>query len=177
MFLEKNHLEDLKFFSPLRGTLSFPAMVEDIALESQLLPQAQFRILVGTDSESVDGAAKFVTVVVLWHVGHGARAFRTVTNDVKLTGPEDYKIDARIRRETMLTGMLAQELRSALRDIFGDNGVLERLEVHADVGPNGKTSKMMQEVIGVLKGYGFPDACIRIKPEAMAASSVADRYI
>lgn len=175
--MQEYNLQELKFFSPLRGTLSFPAMVEDIALEAHLLPQAQFRILVGTDSESVDGAAKFVTAVVLWHVGHGARAFRMITTDGELAGSEGYRIYERIRRETMLTGVLAQELRSALRDIMGDDGVLERLEVHADVGPNGKTSKMMQEVIGVLKAYGFPEACIRIKPEAVAASSVADRYI
>jgi predicted RNase H-related nuclease YkuK (DUF458 family) len=36
---------------------------------------------------------------------------------------------------------------------------------------------MIREVIGMLKGYGFSDALIKLKPEAYAASAVADRYI
>jgi len=45
--------------------------------------------------------------------------------------------------------------------------------IHADVGENGLTKDMIKEVIGLIRGNGFE---AKIKPEAFAASVVADRF-
>ena len=42
-----------------------------------------------------------------------------------------------------------------------------------DIGRNGPTKDMIKEVVGMIKGSGY---MVRIKPEAYAASTVADRY-
>ena len=48
------------------------------------------------------------------------------------------------------------------------------LEVHVDVGTNGTSSKMIQEVVGMVRANNLE---AKTKPESYAASSVADRYI
>jgi predicted RNase H-related nuclease YkuK (DUF458 family) len=45
--------------------------------------------------------------------------------------------------------------------------------IHADVGENGVRKDMIKEVIGLIRGNGFE---AKIKPEAFAASVVADRF-
>ena len=45
--------------------------------------------------------------------------------------------------------------------------------IHADVGEGGKTKDMIKEVVGLIKSNGFE---AKIKPEAFAASVVADRF-
>jgi predicted RNase H-related nuclease YkuK (DUF458 family) len=45
--------------------------------------------------------------------------------------------------------------------------------IHADIGENGATKDMIREVTGLIRGNGFEP---KIKPEAFAASTVADRY-
>ena len=95
-------------------------------------------------------------------------------NEIKTGTPKNFR--PRIYEEILRTATLAQELRSALREAFG-NPNLDNIEVHADVSETGGTSQMLKEVIGMLKGYGFADTVIKIKPEAYAASAVADHYI
>ncbi len=75
-----------------------------------------------------------------------------------------------------MTGTLTVELRTRLRELVGDD-VLNTIEVHADVGETGRTSVIMREIIGMLLGYGFSLENIKWKPESVAASVVADRYI
>ncbi|OHA48840.1 MAG: hypothetical protein A2806_04045 [Candidatus Terrybacteria bacterium RIFCSPHIGHO2_01_FULL_48_17] len=164
------------FFSPTVGRLSFDGVVYAIVGLVREYPGAPFRISVGTDSEEILGHVKFMTVIHVWRIGHGARAFRTEGNgsEIKTGTPKNFR--PRIYEEILRTATLAQELRSALREAFGDPN-LEDIEVHADVSETGGTSSMLREVIGMLKGYGFADALIKIKPEAYAASAVADHYI
>lgn len=169
--------EEQIFLSPSYGKYAFSEMLSRIATELREYPGAAFFVSVGTDSEELQGLVKLVSAVVVWRVGHGAHAYRTETTSML---PEKMAKQARMRerilQEILLTGTLAQELRSALRKMVGDEA-LPDVEVHADVGPNGGTSVMMREVIGMLRGYGFSEDEIKVKPEAYAASSVADHYI
>lgn len=171
------HIEDQTFLSPTYGLRSFATMVQEVAVELRSYQGGKFFVSVGTDSEEMQGMVKFVSVVLVWRVGHGAHAYRTVTHG--MLSPKMAKLAAmrsRILQEILLTGTLAQEVRTALRVALG-NELLPGVEVHADVGPNGGTSVMMREVIGMLRGYGFSEHEIKVKPESYAASSVADHYI
>lgn len=163
------------FFSPTSGRMTFSQVVDGIVDLVREFSGVPFRISVGTDSEEMLGQTKFVTVVHVWRVGHGARAFRVEGNGGEHQGgPKNFR--PRIYEEILRTATLAQELRSALRERFRDPN-LQNIEVHADVSETGGTSVMLREVIGMLKGYGFAEELIKIKPEAYAASAVADHYI
>lgn len=174
----KMTVADHIFFSPTYGTLSFSQAIAHIGDIVHAAPGEPFRISVGTDSEEFSGLIKFVSVIHVWQVGHGAKAFRTEESIF----PKDNRglkkgFRQRIYEEVIRTAVLAQEVRSALRDRMGEVTLGEHLEVHADVGENGGTSVMLKEVIGMLKGYGFAEEFIKLKPESYAASAVADYYI
>jgi hypothetical protein len=47
------------------------------------------------------------------------------------------------------------------------------LEIHVDIGENGRTKEMIDEVVGMIIGGGMR---VRIKPHAYAATSVADKH-
>jgi predicted RNase H-related nuclease YkuK (DUF458 family) len=47
-------------------------------------------------------------------------------------------------------------------------------EIHADVGENGPTKQMIQEVVGMIRANNFT---VRTKPESYAATNVADRHV
>lgn len=173
----RDELVNQEFLSPTRGKLAFSGVIDDIVQEVE--GGFSVRISVGTDSEEIASEVKYVTIVHLWRVGRGARAFRTITwEGVRNAEPASKeRFRQRIWKEILLTATLAQEVRSALRDSLSFSPLCDAIEVHADVGENGKSSTMIREVIGMLKGYGFLDEFIKLKPEAYAASAVADHYI
>lgn len=47
-------------------------------------------------------------------------------------------------------------------------------EIHVDVGENGATKTMIQELVGMIRANNFE---AKTKPESYAASKVADRHI
>ena len=47
------------------------------------------------------------------------------------------------------------------------------IEIHLDVGEQGKTKEIIREVVGMVTGSGF-DAII--KPDSYGASKVADKF-
>lgn len=171
-----NNLSEQPFLSITSGSCSFLEVVDFIVASYSSMPGDNFKVSVGTDSEEINGEVKFVSAIVLWRVGHGARAWRTIT----WGKGKEYKSGGfhpkRIYQEVILTGTLTVELRSRLKQILGED-ISNNIEVHADVGESGRTSVIMREIIGMLLGYGFPLENIKWKPESIAASVVADRYI
>ena len=173
-----NEIAAQPFVSATRGILDFRGVLSDILADFQNRRGRQLRVSVGTDSEEIGAFVKYVTVVHVWRVGRGARAYRIEAfepfTSASRRGTSRFR--ERLWREVLLTATLAQELRSALREALGD-AFLDDLEVHADIGLQGGSSVMIREIIVMLKGYGFADELIKLKPEAYAASTVADRYI
>jgi predicted RNase H-related nuclease YkuK (DUF458 family) len=47
-------------------------------------------------------------------------------------------------------------------------------EIHIDVGENGPTKAMIQEVVGMVRANNFEP---KTKPESYAASNIADRHV
>jgi predicted RNase H-related nuclease YkuK (DUF458 family) len=153
--------------------------MRDIAEEAKRDAAEPLSVCIGTDSEEVGDGVKFVTAVVLRRERRGARFYAYSDTDFTMVlrdrkGTERFR--ERIYREVMLTATLAAEVRGVLTETF--NGLLPAgLEVHADVGESGSSAKMLSQVIGILKGYGFAEQEIFVKPNAYAASTVADRAI
>lgn len=154
-----------RFHSPSAPPTDFAGLVRRILTYVRQESDRTYRLTVGTDSlPSADGRAVLVTAVVLHRVGSGGVYFwrRAVQPVVTL-------------RDRMLAEALASiDLGVRLRDDASIHPLVGgTIEVHVDVGENGPTRAMIAELVGMVVAYGF---VVRTKPDAYAASAVADRY-
>lgn len=126
-----------------------------------------YKIMIGTDSERLaDNEADFVTAVVIHRVGNGGRYFWR-----RIEAGKFYTLRDRIIKEVMISLDVARGILAELRQFplpeFS-------FEIHADIGENGPTKPMIQEVVAMIRANNF---AARTKPESCAASNVADRHI
>jgi len=164
------------FFSPSKGNLTLDQVIKEIFGYMQEVPDAQYEVVVGTDSPSSDKPFFPIAIVVL-RIGNGGRFFLKKMHypDSFLKKfsnvPTSWKM--RILQEVYLSCELALSLRETLEkaNSFGLKYQFEY--IHADVGEIGKTKEMVKEVVGLIKSTGFEP---RIKPQSFAATVVADRY-
>jgi predicted RNase H-related nuclease YkuK (DUF458 family) len=154
-----------RFFNPSQGEMSFDEVIVALATEMQREPKDRYEVFVGTDSASGLENVDFVSAIVLHRFGHGGRYFWTREREKRVAS-----LRHRIWREAWRSFELAQRLLKALSEA----SLLQfNLEIHVDIGENGRTKEMIDEVVGMIIGSGF---AVRIKPEAYAASAVADKY-
>lgn len=127
----------------------------------------RYKITIGTDSQRLaDAEADFVTAIVVHRVGNGGRYFWRRFELGKFHTLRD-----RIIREVMVSLEIAQEV---LRELKKMSEVDFDFEIHADIGENGETKAMIQEVVGMIRAYNFEP---KTKPSSYAASNVADRHV
>ncbi|MEK9180033.1 MAG: ribonuclease H-like YkuK family protein [Patescibacteria group bacterium] len=127
----------------------------------------KYRVMIGTDSELLSGQdADFVTAVVVHRVGNGGRYFWRHVDAGKVFNLRD-----RIIKEVLISLDVARGILTELKKFplpeFD-------FEIHADIGENGPTKPMIQEVVAMIRANNFQ---ARTKPESCAASNVADRHI
>ena len=154
-----------KFYNPHAGGLSFDEMMQAIVDGMRADPKARFELLVGTDSSVCGNHVDYVSAIVVHKVGKGGRYYWARKREKKT-----FSLRQRIWREAWLSFELAQRL---LKGLTNFSLLTFNLEIHVDIGENGPTKEMIDEVVGMIIGSGF---AVRIKPEAYAASSVADKY-
>jgi predicted RNase H-related nuclease YkuK (DUF458 family) len=127
----------------------------------------KYKIIVGTDSERTPvNQADFVTALVVYRVGTGGRYFWRRQKLANI-----YNLHDRIIREVLISLEAAKKLLSELQKCKLSNF---DFEIHADVGENGETKKLIQEVVGIIRANNFE---VKTKPESYAASNVADRHV
>lgn len=129
-------------------------------------PKRDYKIIIGTDSEKMDtDRADFVTAIVVHRVGNGGRYFwrRTEINKI-------HTLRDRIWREVLVSVDMAKDFLSLVKDFDVPHF---DFEIHVDVGENGKTKMMIQELVGMVRANNFQ---ARTKPYSYAASTVADKY-
>ncbi len=129
--------------------------------------ERSYTVTIGTDSELYGKTnADFVTAIVVHRVGNGARYFwrRLKIRDL-------HTMRDRILQEVMISLETAKIVLARLRGL----GAPEfKFEIHIDVGENGESRKMIQELVGIIRANDFE---AKTKPESYAASSVADRHV
>lgn len=153
------------FYNPHRGEMSFDEVVDELVAEMSSNPKDRFEILIGTDSSTTVDRLDFVSAVVLHRLGKGGRYFWTRRRERAMSS-----LRQRIWREAWLSFELAQKLIARLPAV---SLLHYNLEIHVDIGENGRTKEMIDEVVGMIIGNGF---AVRIKPHAYAASAVADKH-
>ena len=153
------------FYNPHLGEMSFDDVVRSIVEEMEKSPKDRFEILIGSDSSTNLDHLDLVSAIVLHRVGKGGRYFWTRHRERRIPS-----LRQRIWREAWLSFELAQ----LLLERFSEASTLRfNLEIHVDIGENGKTKEMIDEVVGMIIANGL---AVRIKPYAYAASSVADKH-
>ena len=163
----KNFLEG-NFYNPSRGNLKINQVIDEILDYMSSKPEKFYDIIVGCDSSSGE-EPHFPVAVVILKVGEGGRFF---LKKIRYKNRKFYNWKTRILEEVLLSCELALFLRENLEKKLKDFNYQFRY-IHADIGENGATRDMIKEVTGLIKGNGFEP---KIKPEAYAASTVADRY-
>lgn len=158
-------IKNARIYSPSKGAITFGGMIEDIVSIMEQNVDYGYQVIVGTDSHPSLGDTDFVTAIIVRRVGKGGRYFWSRSSEGKYR-----ELSQRIYREATLSFDWAKAIMEALenRTLLDFN-----LEIHVDVGRNGKTRSLIDGVVGMIVGGGFP---VKIKPDAYAASSVADKY-
>lgn len=153
-----------EFISPTEGPMGFEVMFSRIMKFMEDEPDADYKIIVGSDSQMKDRIC-FVTAVIVHRIGKGARYYYQRQYHRKLSSLRQqifYEASLSLHLAGLLAGKLSENGRSALN-----------VEIHLDVGRHGDTRDLIREVVGMVTGSGF-DA--KIKPDSFGASNVADRH-
>jgi predicted RNase H-related nuclease YkuK (DUF458 family) len=154
-----------RFYSPSKGKLNFEQVLDEIVSIMEEDPKTAYEIVVGSDSHSTPGEMDFVSAIIVHKVGKGGRYFWRRIRERNI-----YTLRQKIYREALLSFELAKDLMEELeqRTLLDYN-----LEIHVDVGRNGKTREMIDEVVGMIVASGFN---VKTKPDSYAASCVADKH-
>lgn len=159
--------ENSIFHSSTFGDTKLDAMIAEIAHFVRKAPERRYKIIVGTDSAASDPAT-LVSAVTVWRVGNGAIHFWTKSR------PKNFAtLRERILQEALNSIMLAQEIRTRLKEVLKDEFFWDGNEIHVDIGEAGPTKELIDSIRGMIKGYDFIPV---IKPFAFGASTVADRH-
>jgi uncharacterized protein len=155
----------LDFISPTMGMLGEQQVLNYIKSYVREDPKADYKVVIGTDSQTNSEKTLYVTAVIIHRVGKGARFFFC-----KWKAKPMYDLRTRIYKET--------ELSLKVMDRFKEAGITDivaqwPIEIHLDVGHQGETRMLIQEVVGWVSSVGYKAI---IKPYSYGASSVADRF-
>jgi uncharacterized protein len=157
-----------QFNSSFGLKLTIPQIVQEIVRFMRAEPVRKYKVTIGTDSERLaDGSADFVSAIVVHRIGNGGRYFWRRFELGKFHTLRD-----RIIREVMISLDLGKAVLEELKKIEG--APEWSFEIHADVGEQGETKAVIQEVVGMIRAYNFEAIT---KPGSYAASNVADRHV
>lgn len=151
--------------------LTVDQVVEEIIRFMEAEPKRAYKVTIGTDSERLPGEqADFVTAVVVHRVGNGGRYFWR-----RLELGKFHTLRDRIIKEVLISLDTAKKVLARLEgQIEHGKDIKWDFEIHADIGENGETKSMIQEVVGMIRAYNFEP---KTKPGSYAASNVADRHV
>ncbi|MBX4187519.1 MAG: ribonuclease H-like YkuK family protein [Candidatus Doudnabacteria bacterium] len=155
-----------QFNSQTHGQLTFDQACEKFLEYVGYEPNMEYELIIGTDSLlHSDHKAEFVSAIVIHRKRSGGIYFWSKRHETNM-----FSLRQRMFQEALLSLRLAEQVINKLRE---KNIPEFNMSIHVDIGPNGETKKMVNEIVGMIKGSGFN---VKTKPESYGASSVADRH-
>ncbi len=148
--------------------LSTDQIIREMIRFMQEDERRNYKIIIGSDSErNGDGTADFVTAIVIHRVGNGGRYFwRRIEEKKRYQTLRD-----RMLEDVLNSLDVAKELLTAVQKFQMPK---YDFEIHVDIGENGATRVMIQELVGMVRANNFE---AKTKPDSYAASKVADRHV
>lgn len=125
----------------------------------------EYSLIIGTDSQILRRKTVYASVIVLHKVGKGARFFISKTS---IKGRVE--LYPRLVKETEFSLEIARTLLHNGVEAFIPH---DNIEIHIDIGHNGKSRNVIEQCVGWCQGEGWN---WKIKPDAFAATHVADKY-
>jgi len=170
------YLNNLTFFNSFKNNMSFEDIVEYTLNFIRKDPNGIYTLAIGTDSQTKEDITIFISAIMIYKQGKGAWGCMS-----KYIHPRRISnLREKISIETYLTQQIASKFTpDILDDIINiiipyiDKGSEFHHEVHIDVGKNGDTRKLINEMTSYFAGMDFEP---KIKPYSFAASSYADRF-
>lgn len=155
----------MEFISPSEGKMSLHQMTNNMKEFIQEDPHAKYKIVIGTDSHTNQKSTLFVTALIIHRIGKGARFYYRKNKNKPIAN-----LYHRIYRETAMSLEFIEHLnKKGITNQFIDWPI----EIHIDIGQEGETRKLIQEVVGWVTSVGY---IAIIKPNSYGASSVADKF-
>lgn len=153
------------FNSPSKGKMDLEGVVLDILHYISEDIESTYKLIVGSDSHPGEKGTCFVSAIIIHRLGKGARYYYNKRLEKKIKS---------LRQRIFYEASLSLELADQLCECLKNHGREDmKVEIHLDIGIQGETKELIKEVTGMIIGSGF-DA--KIKPDACAASNVADRH-
>lgn len=160
-----------EFNSLTYGRLNFGEVLDRMLDYVRNVPELAYQISIGTDSSVLgDHEADFVSAIVVHSQNRGGIYFWSKLHKTGFYRKGFRSLHDRMWEETQFSIQLAQQLFAELKN-RELNGF--KLAIHVDLGPNGETKVLIQEMVGIVRAYGYD---VVTKPDSYAASSVADRH-
>lgn len=142
-------------------------------------PRAAYQLVIGTDAQVHAGHTKFITSVVIMRTGRGAWfCYRQV-----IVPREIESLQEKLSLETTFSQEIAMYFDGAKRALLEDiilphvyHGAELQLFIDIDAGTDAKrnrTSAFVADMVGRIEAMGLS---ARVKPEAIVASSVSNRF-
>jgi uncharacterized protein len=156
----------MQYTSPTYGKVDLEKLKHIISSYMSFDKNAQYQIIVGSDSQKIrPDVYDFVSALIVHRVGSGGIYF--YSRDIV-----ERKISLKERIYMEATRSL--EMGETFVSFFKTNGIAKYdIQIHVDIGHNGETREMINEVMGMIRGSGYD---VKIKPDSFGASKVADRY-
>lgn len=155
----------LNFYHPRKGRFTIEEVIADMRQYMEADRSARYKVVIGTDSQTNQQETLFVTAIIVQRVGKGALFYYARKRSHPI-----FDLRYRIYKETEYSLDCMEQLKQhGLLEVSTDIPV----EIHLDVGKHGETRTLIQEVVGWVTSVGYT---AKIKPDAFAASAVADRF-
>lgn len=146
----------------LKNTIKFPF---EKAIEVINSAPENSSIYIGCDSLPKGRCIEWITVMVI-HFGSNAGGSFVFSKHI------DKRKTMEMRERLWTEVSLASEIALELAPYVEKRNF--KFEIHLDLNPNNKSSCILKEAVGYITGLGFE---AKVKPEAFAASSVADMRV
>ena len=164
-----------KFFNPTRGEMTLEEVLEELLSWMHEDPACRYEMVVATDSAS-DIFPRFPVVITIRRLfGSSGKGGRFFVERISFGSHRFHTFRDRIWEEAQCSVGLGCLIRDGLKSLIEERGLKVNYtmnEIHLDIGDNGPTRVMINEIFGYVIAHGFTPV---IKPEAWA-TRVADRY-
>jgi predicted RNase H-related nuclease YkuK (DUF458 family) len=172
--------DELRFQNVSESNLTLDHVLERILRFINRDPKCVYHFVIGTDSQVHRGHTKFVTGIVIHRIGRGAWAcYRQVAVPRQLHSIRE-KLTLETSFSQRVAGYFDADVLMRMEDLLLPHvyhGAMLETYIDIDAGTEpivNKTALFVQEMVDRVEAMGM--YAPRVKPDAYAASSYANRY-
>ena len=177
--MKKNITEDfnkIKFISPTYGSINVKEILNIITEKIKKNPNVEWIIAIGTDSQNKGPITTFCSTIILLEKGKGGIYFYSRDTQKRIEEVQ-YRMLTEAEKSIELSRVVLAHLEDLfMNDIFDFHDYDLSIEIHCDLGKNGKSRDSISAAIGWITAEFDGKIIAKTKPNSPAASCVADKH-